>query len=157
MREEVPVICPTPQAKGLRQIGTTGKSGGGREKLSSDKQLLGTAVIARSQRVARKRAQAPRQSNPGSFLRRDWIASLAVRPGDIAYTCSGTWLTRQNWLDSSNEGASHAVAKDVCHRSTKRICNACEKRRERIGGSWCRRFGTCAQRNLLVSRTRRGM
>ena len=38
-----------------------------------------------------------------------------VRPGDITYTCSETWLTAQNRLDSSNEGASHAVARGFCY------------------------------------------
>jgi hypothetical protein len=34
------LICPTAQAKRLRQIGTTGKSLEGRKILSSEEQLL---------------------------------------------------------------------------------------------------------------------
>ena len=46
MRRILLVICPTPQPRGLRLIGTTGKSGGAKEIMSSDEQLPGTAVIA---------------------------------------------------------------------------------------------------------------
>jgi len=80
MREEVPVICPTPQAKGLRQIGTTGKSGGGSERLSSDEQLLGTAVIAEEPTGCANERPMTGSATKRSriFLRRDWIASLAL-------------------------------------------------------------------------------
>src|SRR3977135_110969 len=51
-----------------------------------------------------------------------------VQPGDIAYTCSETWLTHQNRLDSSNKGASHAVARGVCRGPAKRVCDAYQAR-----------------------------
>src|SRR5262245_35196847 len=54
------------------------------------------------------------------------IARLDVQPGDMTDGCSETWLTRQNWQDSSNKGASHAVARGVCHGPATRVRNACQ-------------------------------
>src|SRR5262245_21869940 len=50
----------------------------------------------------------------------------SVQPGDMTDGCSETWLTRQNWQDSSNKGASHAVARGVCHGPATRVRNACQ-------------------------------
>jgi hypothetical protein len=43
MRERMLVICPTSQAKGLRHVGTTGKSPATGKFVSSEQQLLRSA------------------------------------------------------------------------------------------------------------------
>src|SRR5579872_7200138 len=57
-RKEVPVICPSSQAKCLRHVGTPGKSPCARETLSSDKQLLGVSSRGCG---ARRRGPSPRK------------------------------------------------------------------------------------------------
>src|SRR5262245_14575145 len=75
-----------------------------------------TADIARS--------DATKQSSFLCAAKLDCFAS--VQPGDMTDGCSETWLTRQNWQDSSNKGASHAVARGVCHGPATRVRNACQ-------------------------------
>ena len=52
-REEVPLICPSPQPKRLRQIGTTGKSGRVVSKRKARMSILNRTAIARHRSLQR--------------------------------------------------------------------------------------------------------
>jgi hypothetical protein len=71
-RGKMPLICPTPQAKGLRQINATGKSLEQPQILSSDEQLLD--LVSRTRRsmtlLSRTRCSVQRCfAEPGPILR----------------------------------------------------------------------------------------
>jgi hypothetical protein len=65
MREGVPLICPTPQAAGLRRMTTTGKSATRREIPSSDPQWTVLMKIV-SRTLNRRIARRPEHESTGN-------------------------------------------------------------------------------------------